>query len=163
MFHGHLDYFPKPPLGGRPNTKPRSHGNSKRSQPLIYSILSCVRTRINRIHWNSIWLRAQSHMASHNTRGSMTTLHDFGGVSGRPLHTFFWALTISQSRLLACVWGGPDMYSPPMLVSRHNLSNIYYHNNKLQICFSSDYCYMDESTKVISFCDLILTQDNLHG
>ena len=22
MFHGHLDYFQKPPLGGRPNTKP---------------------------------------------------------------------------------------------------------------------------------------------
>ena len=25
----------------------------------------------------------------------MTTLHDFGGVLGRPLDTFFWALTIS--------------------------------------------------------------------
>jgi hypothetical protein len=24
-FHGHLDYFPKPPLGGRPNTKPGDH------------------------------------------------------------------------------------------------------------------------------------------
>ena len=31
----------------------------------------------------------------------MTTLHDFGGVLGRPLDTFFWALTISWSRLLA--------------------------------------------------------------
>ena len=26
MFHGHLDYFKKPPLGGRPNTKPEEHG-----------------------------------------------------------------------------------------------------------------------------------------
>ena len=26
MFHGHLDYFQKPPLGGRPNTKPGDHG-----------------------------------------------------------------------------------------------------------------------------------------
>jgi hypothetical protein len=25
-FHGHLEYFQKPPLGGRPNTKPRDHG-----------------------------------------------------------------------------------------------------------------------------------------
>jgi hypothetical protein len=25
------------------------------------------------------------HMASHYTRGSVTTLHDFGGVLGRPL------------------------------------------------------------------------------
>ena len=26
MFHGHLDYFQKPPLGGTPNTKPGDHG-----------------------------------------------------------------------------------------------------------------------------------------
>ena len=32
---------------------------------------------------------------------------DFGGVLGRPLGTFFWAPTISWSRLLACVWTGP--------------------------------------------------------
>ena len=37
----------------------------------------------------------------------MITLHDFGGDLGRPLDTFNWALTISWSRLLARVWGGP--------------------------------------------------------
>ena len=26
VFHGHLDYFQKPPLGGSPNTKPGDHG-----------------------------------------------------------------------------------------------------------------------------------------
>ena len=31
------------------------------------------------------------------------TPYDFGGVLGWPLHTFFWALTISWSRLLARV------------------------------------------------------------
>jgi hypothetical protein len=31
------------------------------------------------------------------------TLHDFGGVLGRPLDTFFWALITSWSWLLACV------------------------------------------------------------
>ena len=25
MFHGHLDFIQKPPLGGRPNTKPGDH------------------------------------------------------------------------------------------------------------------------------------------
>ena len=55
-------------------------------------------------HWNSIWLRARSFMTSHYTWGSVSTLHDFGGVLGRPSETFFWALTISWSRLLACVW-----------------------------------------------------------
>ena len=29
VFHGHLDYFPKPSLGGRPNTKLGDHGTSK--------------------------------------------------------------------------------------------------------------------------------------
>jgi hypothetical protein len=42
-------------------------------------------------------------MASHYTQGSVTTLHDFGGVLGQPLGTFFWTLTISRSRLLARV------------------------------------------------------------
>jgi len=32
------------------------------------------------IHWNNICLSARSHMASHYTWGSMTALHDFGGV-----------------------------------------------------------------------------------
>ena len=59
------------------------------------------------IHWNSIWLRAWSHMTSHYTWGSVTTLHDFGGVLRQPLDTFFGALTISWSRLLAYVQSGP--------------------------------------------------------
>ena len=61
------------------------------------------------IHWNSIWLRARSHMTSHYTWGSVTTLHDFGGVLGRPLGNFFWTLTISWSQLLARVRSGPNV------------------------------------------------------
>ena len=38
-------------------------------------------------------------MTSHYTWRSVTTLHDVGGVLGRPSDTFFWALTISWSRL----------------------------------------------------------------
>ena len=64
-------------------------------------------------HWNSIWLRAQSHVTSHCTWGSMTTLDVFGGALGQPLGTFFWALTISWSRLLACVWSGLQTESLP--------------------------------------------------
>ena len=40
MFHGHLDYFQKPPLGGRPNTKPGDHGTWKLTiVDLFYSIM----------------------------------------------------------------------------------------------------------------------------
>jgi hypothetical protein len=48
MYHGHLDYFHKPSLGGRPNTKPRDHSTPNTPILLIYSILSRVRTRMNR-------------------------------------------------------------------------------------------------------------------
>ena len=38
------------------------------------------------------------------TSESTTTLHDFGSVLGRPLNTFFWALTISLvTALRLCV------------------------------------------------------------
>ena len=53
-----------------------------------------------KIYWNSIWLR--SPMSSHYTWGSVTTLHEFGGVLGRPLDTFFWALTTVMA-LGSCV------------------------------------------------------------
>ena len=43
------------------------------------------------IHWNSSELRARSHMTSNYTWGPVTTLHNFGGVLGRPLDTFLWA------------------------------------------------------------------------
>ena len=58
MFHGHLDYFPKPPLGGRSNTKPGHHGT-----PNVHR------------------LRAHDHYAS-------STLIDGNGRSGpSSLHT----------------------------------------------------------------------------
>ena len=59
------------------------------------------------IHWNNIWLRAQ-HIWLHTTLEDPWPHHMMlGGVLGRPLDTFFWALTFSWSRLLARVWSGP--------------------------------------------------------
>jgi hypothetical protein len=92
MLHGHLDYFQKPPLVGRLSTKLGDHDTWKaynRWFILFYHVWgsACIE-----IHWNSIWLRARSHMTSHYTWQSVTTLHDFGCVFGRPLDTFFWAL-----------------------------------------------------------------------
>ena len=108
MFHGHLDCFQKQPLGGRPNTKLGDHGtlNAHNCWVILYYHVWGPAWIV--IFWNKIWLRAPSHMVSHYTWGSVITLHDCGGVLGRPLDTFFWALTISWSRPVARVWSGPN-------------------------------------------------------
>jgi hypothetical protein len=107
MVHGHLDCFKKPPLGSRPNTKPRDYGTLNAHKPSSYSTLSCVALPAwIEIRRNSIWLRARLHMASHYiTWGPMTTLHEFGGVVGR--HTVVGGCrhnVMGACRLLAGVW-----------------------------------------------------------
>ena len=94
MFHGHLDYFQEPPLAGRPNTKPGDHGTPNAHNCWFILWYHVRGPAWWEIHWNNIWLRIRSYMASHFTWGSVTTLHDFGGVLERPLVTFIWALTI---------------------------------------------------------------------
>jgi hypothetical protein len=110
MLHGHLDYIQKPPLGGRPNTKLGDHGSPIAHNRWFILCYHMWGPAWIEIHWNIIWFRTWSHMTSHYTWGSVTTLHEFGGVSGRPLNTFSWALTISWSRLSACVWSGPHIH-----------------------------------------------------
>ena len=88
--------------------KPGRSWHSKRSQPLIQSILSCVRTHMNKNSLKQHLVEDPVHMTSHYTWGPVSTQHDLGGGSGRPLDTFFWALTFWWSRLLARVWSGPS-------------------------------------------------------
>ena len=108
-FHGHLEYPQKPPLGGRPNTKPGDHGTPNTHNRWFIWFYHARRHAWIKIHRSSIWLRTQSHMTSHHTQGPVTTLHDLGSVLGRPLDTFVWALTISWSRLSAREWSGPKL------------------------------------------------------
>ena len=123
MFQGHLDYFKKPLLGGRLNTKPGDH-----CTPYVHDrwfiLFYCVWGHAwIKIHWNNIWLRARSHMTSHYTWGSITTLHDFEGVLGWSLHTFSFlrALAIQWLRLLAHVWSGPKVEFPCRLLTHQTL------------------------------------------
>jgi hypothetical protein len=46
MFHDHLVYFQKPPLGDKPNTKPGDHGSPNAHNRKKESTLSNVRTRM---------------------------------------------------------------------------------------------------------------------
>ena len=99
--------FKKLPLGGRPNTKPRDCGTPNAHNHwfnLFYHVWGP--TWIEN-HWNSIRLRAQSHMTSHYTWGSVTTLHDVGGVSGRLLDAFVKTLATPWS-----LWRPPSTFQP---------------------------------------------------
>ena len=74
MFHGHLDQSHRPPLGGRPNTKTERPRHSKRLQPLIYSILVCVRICMNRNFILIAFSIELGHICLHTcTWGSVTT------------------------------------------------------------------------------------------
>jgi hypothetical protein len=115
MFHGHLYYFQKPPLGGRSNTKPGDYDTPNTHNRWFIWFYHVWGPAWIETHWNNIWLRARSHITSHDTRGLVTTLHDFGGVLGRPLEPFLWALTIPWSQLLARVWSGPYVRCGPYI------------------------------------------------
>ena len=97
--------FKKPPLWGRPTTK--DHGTPNAHNRWFILFYHVWGPEWIKIQWNSIWLRARSHMTSHYTWESVITLHDFGDVLGRPLDTFLWALTVTWSQLLARVWSCP--------------------------------------------------------
>ena len=81
---------------------------SERSQSLILFYHAWGPEWIE-IHWNIKLVEGPITLASHYTWGSVTIVHDVGGLMGRPLDTFFWALRIAWSWLLACVWSGPYM------------------------------------------------------
>ena len=67
MFHGHLDYFQKPPLVGRRDTKLGDPGTPNAHNRWFILFYHVWRPTWIEIHWNSIWLRVRSHMTSHTT------------------------------------------------------------------------------------------------
>jgi hypothetical protein len=78
MFHGHSDYFQKPHIRSRPNTKPlEDHGTPNiHNLWFILSYHGWGPTWID-YHRNNVWLRVQSHMTSHHTWRFVITLLDF--------------------------------------------------------------------------------------
>jgi hypothetical protein len=103
MLHGHLDCFQKPPLGGRPNTKLGDHGT-----PNAYNRLFILFYHAWGPAWREIieiafgWA-PWSHMTSHYNWGSMTTLHDFGGVLGQRLDIFLSSHNFMVITFCSCV------------------------------------------------------------
>ena len=100
IFHGHLDYSQKSHLEDRPNTKTGHHGTPNTHNcwfSLFYVWRSTWIEFIGRAFgWGPghIWLRT-------TLEGPWPQNMILKVVLGWPLDAFFWALTISWSRLLA--------------------------------------------------------------
>ena len=89
--------------------KTRRPWHSETSQPLIHYILSCVRTPHEHKFTKIAFGFGPGHIWLHTTlEGPWPHYMIFGSVSGRPLDTFIWALTISFM-VLARVWSGPQL------------------------------------------------------
>ena len=87
-------------------------------------------------HWNSIWLRAPSHMTSHYTWGYGTTLHDFGGG----VETAFGHFLLGSHKFMIMALGScvkwPRVFVPrpnwdlQIREFRHMLAHIHLWNRK---------------------------------
>ena len=111
MFHGHLDYFQKPALGGRPNTIQETMAlQTLTPVDLFYFIMCEDAAWIKYIEIAFGW--GPGHIWLHTTlEGPWPHYMILEGVLGQPLDTYFWVLTISWSWLLAHVWSGPKIES----------------------------------------------------
>ena len=130
-----LGLFQKPPLGGRPNIKPWDHGTPNTHNRWFILFYHVWEPAWKDTHQNSILLRACSHMTSHYTWWSVTTLHDVGGVLWRPLDTFSWALTIWWSRQLTHVCSGPQSWGTSYTWLL--LNKVYVHEFLTRVTFFS--------------------------
>ena len=61
MFHGHLDYYQKPPLGGRSNIKMEDHGVLNAHNCWFILFYHVWGSTWIEIYWNNIWLRVRLH------------------------------------------------------------------------------------------------------
>ena len=108
MFHGHLDYFQKPSLGCKPNTKPGDHGTPN-AHNCWFILFDHVWGPVWReIAWNGIWLRVRDHTTWFWRCVGTAFGHFLVGS-----HNF--VVTARGSR----VWRGPKFQNLARLKKRH--------------------------------------------
>ena len=121
MFHGHLEYIQEPPLGGRPNTQLGDHAwHSERSQLLIHSILSCVRTCMNRysVKWPLVEGPITYDFTPHSRACDHTTWF-WKSVLRRPLSIF-----LGSHNFMVMVFGSCDNWPLELEYFMHNITKM---------------------------------------
>jgi hypothetical protein len=96
--------------------------HSERSQPLIYSISSCVRTRMNRnsLKWHLVERPVTYDFTLHLRVRDHTTW--VWRCRGTAFGHFLWGTHNSMVTFLACVWHGPYLQTPNTTLKKKTLS-----------------------------------------
>jgi hypothetical protein len=106
MIQGHVDYFQKPPLGGRLNIELGDHGTLNAHNCCYFLFIICEDPAWLEIHWNNIWLRP-GHTWLHTTREDTWPHYMILEVCWDGLWTLSFGLSTTWSRLLGRVWSDP--------------------------------------------------------
>ena len=99
------DFYQKPPLGGRPYTKPWKAALQMLTTVDLPYFIMCEDMHENKFIQNNCWSRAWSHTTSQYTW--VTTQNDFGGVLWRPLSHFHLGSHNSMGTALGLRWSDP--------------------------------------------------------
>ena len=95
--------FKKPPLGGRPNTKPLGDHGTPNAHNCWFIVLYCVwGPALIEIHRNSTWLRTRSHMTS---RTLHLRVHDHTTWLWRCLGTAFAHFPLGSHNFMVTTFG----------------------------------------------------------
>ena len=131
MFHGHLDYFQKPPPGGRPYTKPGDHGTPDvhNHRFVSFYFIMCEGACEWKFTEITFCRGPRSHILHTALEGQRPHLMILE-VSWNGLGTLsFWALTILWSRHLARMWSDPlgwVYYSRRFVRHEVNVNNLMW-------------------------------------
>ena len=103
MFHGHLNYFQKPSLGGRPNTNPGDHGTPNAHNHSFILFYHVWRPTWTIVHWNNIgW--GPGHIRLHTTLESPWPHYMILGVCWGGLWTLSFGLSQFHGHGSWLVW-----------------------------------------------------------
>jgi hypothetical protein len=93
MFHGHLDCFQKPPLGGRPNTKPLGDHGTSNAHNRWFILFYHVQGPVKDPHEHTfivIVFNGWEPITYDFTLLLRVRDHTIWGVLGQPSDTYFW-------------------------------------------------------------------------
>jgi hypothetical protein len=129
MFHGHLDHFQKPPLGGRPTTKPGDHGITNAHKHWFVIFIMCKDPHEHKFI-NIAFGWGPGHIWLHTTLEGPWPHYMILEVCWDGLGTLSFGLSQFHghgSWLMSHVWSGPNMMATFSLRSWTLFSFLFFY------------------------------------